>query len=436
MQKADEHLVQQAQMVLDFNWNGEYTQPGPHLYPHQWSWDSALIAIGYAHYDQDRAMQELSHLFEHQWKNGLLPQIVFNPRFGDYFPGIDFWHAERSPNAPRDRKTSGVVQPPLHATAVLYVYRHAKNEAAATEFLEHTFPKLKAWHEYLHQERDPEGEGLVYIRHPWESGMDNSPMWDSIMERTQLRSDQIPKYRRADIHFVAAGDRPLDAAYDRFAYLVKLFSDRDYDEVRIREECPFLVQDVLFNTLLCQSDRDLAEIARILGENPSPLEERAERTESAINGKLWDEQHGIYLDFDVASGLPLQVYVAANFVPLYAGIPDEGRARSMVDSLENTGFGLSDESIMPVPSYDRYGFAFFPTRYWRGPVWANINWFLMRGLERYGYERQAKRLQNTIVSLCRDEGFYEYFDPVTGAGHGSDLFSWTAALFLDVTLHE
>jgi hypothetical protein len=436
MQKADEQLVQQAQMVLDFNWNGEYTQPGPHLYPHQWSWDSALIAIGYAHYDQDRAMQELSHLFEHQWKNGLLPQIVFNPRFGDYFPGIDFWHAERSPNAPRDRKTSGVVQPPLHATAVLYIYRHAKDEAAAKEFLEHTFPKLKAWHEYLHQERDPEGEGLVYIRHPWESGMDNSPMWDSIMERTQLRSDQIPKYRRADIHFVAAGDRPLDAAYDRFAYLVKHFSDRDYDEVRIREECPFLVQDVLFNTLLCQSDRDLAEIARILGENLSPLEERAERTESAINGKLWDEQHGIYLDFDVASGLPLQVYVAANFVPLYAGIPDEGRARSMVDSLENTGFGLSDESIMPVPSYDRYGFAFFPTRYWRGPVWTNINWFLMRGQERYGYERQAKRLQNTIVSLCRDEGFYEYFDPVTGAGHGSDLFSWTAALFLDVTRHE
>ena len=137
MQKADEQLVQQAQMVLDFNWNGEYTQPGPRLYPHQWSWDSALIAIGYAHYYQDRAMQELSHLFESQWENGLLPQIVFNPRFGEYFPGIDFWHAERSPNAPRDRKTSGVVQPPLHATAMLYVYRHAEDEATAKEFLEY-----------------------------------------------------------------------------------------------------------------------------------------------------------------------------------------------------------------------------------------------------------------------------------------------------------
>ncbi len=48
MPKPDEQLVEQAQMVLDFNWNGEYTRPGLHPYPHQWSWDSALIAIGYA----------------------------------------------------------------------------------------------------------------------------------------------------------------------------------------------------------------------------------------------------------------------------------------------------------------------------------------------------------------------------------------------------
>src|SRR5215203_4193189 len=89
------------------------------------------------------------------------------------------------PQCPRDRKSSGVVQPPVHATAMLYVYRHAEDEATVRAFLEYNFPKLKAWHEYLHRERDPEGEGLVYIRHPWESGMDNSPMWDSIMERMQ-----------------------------------------------------------------------------------------------------------------------------------------------------------------------------------------------------------------------------------------------------------
>jgi hypothetical protein len=66
----------------------------------------------------------------------------------------------------------------------------------------------------------------------------------------------------------------------------------------------------------------------------------------------------------------------------------------------------------------------------------NIDWFLMKGLERYGYEEHAAILRKTIVTLCGDEGFYEYFDPLTGMGHGSDLFSWSAALFLDVTLNE
>ena len=174
--------------------------------------------------------------------------------------------------------------------------------------------------------------------------MDNSPMWDSIMERIQLGPDQIPKYRRADIHFVAAGDRPLDATYDRFAYLVKLFSDCDYDETRIREDCPFLVQDVLFNALLCQADRDLAQIARALSEDSSLFEQRAEKTAHSMNEKLWDEEHGIYLDFDLTSNRLLEVYVAPNFVSLFAGIPGEDRAHRMVGTLENTGFASRMEA--------------------------------------------------------------------------------------------
>jgi hypothetical protein len=142
--------------------------------------------------------------------------------------------------------------------------------------------------------------------------MDNTPMWDSIMECLQLRPDQIPQYRRAAIHLFAAEDRPLDSAYDRFAYLVKLFADRGYDEARIRRDCPFLVQDVLFNSMLCQADRDLAQIARVLGEDPAPFKERAEHTARAMNQKLWDEEHSTYLDFDLASNRLLEVYVAPN----------------------------------------------------------------------------------------------------------------------------
>jgi mannosylglycerate hydrolase len=431
--QKDDMLVRQAKAVLDFNWTGEYTMPGPRLYPHQWSWDSALIALAYSRYDQDRATRELRHLFEAQWKNGLLPQIVFNPRFTNYFPGPNFWHAKESPDAPDHRETSGVVQPPAHATAVLCVFRYAQNKVGAKEFLEYAYPKLKAWHDYLYRERDPRGEGLVYIRHPWESGMDNSPMWDQIMQRLHLRAEEIPPYRRADIHTVSTSDRPTSTAYDRFAYLVKFFADRGYDETRIRSDCPFLVQDVLFNSLLCKANRDLAEIGRIIGEDPSTYDELAEKTKGAINEKLWDEDRGIYLDYDFADDRPIRVYFGPNLAgPLYAGIPGQDRARRVLDTLENDGFGLSDENITPIPSYDLHGYGFSEERYWRGPVWININWFLMHGLEAYGYKEHAQRLRRTIVDLCQREGFHEYFDPTSGGGLGSILFSWSAALLLDV----
>lgn len=433
--RGQDPLIRQAKTVLNFNWTGSYTRPGPRLYPHQWSWDSAFIAIGYARYDTQRAVKELSHLLDNQWTNGLVPHIVFDPGFsGEYFPGSGFWHAECDASAVCTLATSGVVQPPLHATAALQVYRQAQEEAVAREFLECVYPRLSAWHDYLYRERDPEDEGLVYIRHPWESGMDNSPMWDQILQRMQLRPDEMPEYHRVDTHIVSAGDRPEKAAYDRFAYLVRLFSGRDYDEDRIREDCPFLVQDVLFNSLLCQGEKDLARIARTLGEDPSLHETRAGKTVDAMNRKLWDEEHATYLDFDLISGQPIRVYAAAGYLPLYAGVPDGKQARLMLESLKNTGFRLEDESVIPVPTYDPSGYGFSPVRYWRGPVWINMDWLMMRGFERYGYEEESVRLRRTIVELVRNSGFHEYFDPFDGTGHGSDSFSWTAALLLDVVL--
>ncbi len=68
----EQSLLEEAKAVLEGNWTGTFTMPTPHLYPHQWSWDSAFIAIGYAHYNQEQAEQELRSLFEAQWNNGLI----------------------------------------------------------------------------------------------------------------------------------------------------------------------------------------------------------------------------------------------------------------------------------------------------------------------------------------------------------------------------
>jgi hypothetical protein len=322
---------------------------------------------------------------------------------------------------------------------VLRIYQHAKDLASAQDFLQYAYPHLKAWHEYLYRERDPQGEGLVYIRHPWESGMDNSPLWDSIMQRLRLRGEEIPTYRRVDTYSVAARDRPTDSTYDRFAWLVKLFAKHDYDEAKIRRVCPFLVEDVLFNALLYQAEHDLAEIARLIAEDPLPFEERADKTGRAMNQKLWNEEDGTYLDFDLVDGRQIYAYTASNFVPLFGGIPDKDRAAHMIATLESYGFGLGAkdyDELIAVPSYDGYGAGFSPEQYWRGPVWININWLLMHGLRRYGFAEYAQQLRQAIVGLCQEEGFYEYFDPLSGRGHGSNLFSWTAALLIDVLMEK
>ena len=83
-------LAPAAAAVLEGNWIGFATRPSRRLYPHQWSWDSACAALGWATVDQDRAAVELGSLFAARWANGLLPHIVFSEG-GRYFPGPDYW---------------------------------------------------------------------------------------------------------------------------------------------------------------------------------------------------------------------------------------------------------------------------------------------------------------------------------------------------------
>jgi neutral trehalase len=215
-------------------------------------------------------------------------------------------------------------------------------------------------------------------------------------------------------------------------YLVKLFADREYDEARIFPDCPYLIQDVVFNALLCQADRDLAEIAALLGEDPAPFAAWAETTAQALNSRCWDAARGIYVDYDLAAGEPIPVPVAAGFAPLFAGVPSAEQAQRMYRYLNSTSFCALDEQAYPVPSYDRQAPGYSPNRYWRGPVWLNINWLLMHGLRRYGFSAYASRVEQAMVELVREHGFFEYFNPQTGQGHGTDQFSWTAALVLDV----
>ncbi len=431
-----EGLVKQAKKVLEQNWLGYATKPAPRLYPHQWSWDSAFIAMAYAHYDSPRAIQEMRSLFEGQWQNGLLPHIIFNQKASDYSPGPEFWRIDRSPHASKDVMTSGIIQPPVHATSILHIAHQDPDRDRGLAFLREMFPKLKSWHAYLYKERDLEQNGLISIRHPWESGQDNSPIWDQALSRIRIEAGMVPEYRRVDTDIVNVIERPTTAEYDHYAYLVKNFYENDYDESRIFQSSPFIIQDVLFNSLLVQANRDLSTIAHLVGEDSQIFDQWAMQTSNAMNEKLWDSTHGIYFDYDLVSGQAIHAHVAAGFSPLYAGVPNAAQAELILANLNTYGFCPLDEVCWAVPSYDKLEPGYSPSRYWRGPVWINVNWVLYRGLCRYGFQAYAEHVKQAIIKLPSEYGFYEYFDPDTGQGHGSESFSWTAALLLDLLLEE
>ena len=203
--------------VLRRNGIKSWTKPAPALYPHQWSWDSAFIALGLAHVDNRRARDELESLFASQWSTGKVPHIVFNPEAPpkSYFPDAERWgSAALSTDAPSDSHTSGLCQPPVHAIAVRRIWETSRGKeeervARARRFLGDNYPRLFAWHRYLATARDPEGSGLVTIYHPWESGTDNSPRWDEALEAVEV--GELPPYTRYDLQHVAdPSHRPSD----------------------------------------------------------------------------------------------------------------------------------------------------------------------------------------------------------------------------------
>ncbi|MEO8247449.1 MAG: hypothetical protein ABI622_10065 [Chloroflexota bacterium] len=432
---TEAELLEAARAVLDANWTGGSTVPSRDLYPHQWSWDSAFIAIGRSWYDQARAQVELESLFAGQWADGRVPHIVFNPEVPSdaYFPGPTFWRSSDAAGSPAGIETSGLIQPPLHAWAVLEVHEHAADPTESRAFLERMYPMLVAWHGYLLGPRDPERIGLAAILHPWESGLDNSPAWEGALRHIDIPPGLLPSYERRDLAGADPADRPTDAAYDRFVYLAHAYRGAGYDDERICRMSPFVVAGPLVNALLIRSSQALASIAQLLDEDPEPHRLAAVAVRKAMHDHLWDPLQRRYYSRNLRREELIREASILSFMPLLdPELPAQGVA-AIVRDLSAPCFHPpeADEHYL-VPSYDLTGELFDPRRYWRGPVWINTDWLIWRGLLDHGQGALAAHVADSMIALVRKSGFREYFDPFTGAGYGSDGFAWTAALIIDV----
>jgi hypothetical protein len=430
-------LRERAAALLQKNDGGGWTKAGPPLYPHQWSWDSAFIAIGWAHLDVRRAMAELESLFAAQWSTGMVPHIVFRAGPDEpYFPGPQWWDCATAPGAPGlPIKTTGICQPPVHALGLQRIWQLTppERQPEIRERIRALYPRLVAWHRYLATQRDPEESGLITAYHPWE-GTDNSPRWDRALAR--IHGVKPAKFTRVDTREVAdTSQRPTDWDYDRYLWLVDLLRKYQYDDEQIHRHYPFLIKDVFFSAVFVLANAALLELADVAG---APDDDQAHLKSWLSRGRqglkhCFDPAAGLCSDYDVRAGEQIRLRTFAGFAPLIAQSSDTAQVTAQLRLLDSAEFCGSPRFRWPLmPSTSPAEPAFDPHNYWRGPTWPIINWLLWHSLRSLGHHDRADEFRRDSLGQITATGtFAEYYDPFTGGPLGSTAQSWTAAVALD-----
>lgn len=370
-----------AERVLRQNWQeGEregtpfaYTRPSPSRYPWQWYWDSCFAAIVWRRFDPARARVELESLLAAQRPDGFIGHTIFWDR-PLALPRLLFYNV-----ATRSAFQTETIQPPLLAWA----WRIAVGDPAEE-------PRIGAQVDWLAANRDLEGDGLLWIVQPDESGLDASPKFEPVWGwRSNGRIG--------------------------FPLLVRRNRKLGFDARRLRERGHPLLCEALVNTLWSLSLQALGR--------PSATPALVER--------LWDERRGLFVDEGQPGAIRPGPLTWASLAPL--ALPDlpEPIGRRLVEE------HLLDEHefLTPVappsvsarePSYEPGGGRGPIRRYWRGPTWVNSAWLVWLGMRRLGYEEEARRLAAGLIAAVEREGLREYYDPRSGRGLGAEDFAWSA----------
>lgn len=379
--------------------------------------------MGLRHTDAERAQRELEHLFAAQWQDGRVPQIVYNvERDDDYSPGASFWHSTEIPEASH-LPSAGLIQPPNHAWAAWQIHQADPELSERRSFLESLYPKLLAWHAYLERARDRCGSQLACIVHPWESGMDNSPLWDEAL--AQVPDNPQTSIRRPDLQHAATNERPGTKEYGRYFWLAERYRDHNCDDADV--DYPFLMEDPTVNALWALSELALVEIAATLKIDPRRHRDRAEAITTALS-TLFDDELGQFTARDVNTGKLVHKATVSGLLPaILPGLPE---APVVIAAMLGPKF-LGSGAVM-LPSYDATAVDHNRSMYWRGPAWFNTTWLAAKALVQHGHPDSARKLEDQIVRLAVEHNFPEYVDPWDGTPHGTRRFSWTAALAIDI----
>jgi glycogen debranching enzyme len=261
----------------------------------------------------------------------------------------------------------------------------------------------------MERERDPDGDGLITILLPDESGLDDSPKYDAVYGRHA-------HWRPGYFELIERGRR------------------RGWDSRAIIAASDAHVEDVLVNVAHALSLRALARLmagADRHGE-AARLAARAARTERALLERCWDERRALFLDLAGRRERPVPISTWSSLSPLVLGsaIPEEIRRRLVEEQLLHPRRFAAPVGIPSValeepsfrPGFDRW-------RTWRGAAWVNVAWLLVPPLEDLGYAAAAERIVGSLARAALRHGFCEYYDALSGRGHGARGFGWSTLVF-------
>ncbi|BDA84396.1 hypothetical protein Sa4125_19380 [Aureimonas sp. SA4125] len=193
--------------------------------------------------------------------------------------------------------------------------------------------------------------------------------------------------------------------------------------------------DVGLNAALALDAEMLALMAGELGhaEDAAEFAVLAADTRSKIQSELWDETRGLFANRQRSGGF-VQSVGPTSFYPLLCGAATPEQAASLLAHLADPRtFG--GEFVIANVSRDDPSFA--DNVYWRGRIWANVNFFVWQGLRRYGFDAEASVLAQKSVALFEQswqdrrqcgENYSATSGEITDRPDNDPFYSWGAMM--------
>ncbi len=411
--------IKNAQKILIGNRKRGYTLPTNNkLYPAQWNWDSAFIALGYSYFNLNFALKEIKTLLDGQWKDGMIPHILFHNTNTNYYPNHTAW------NCGNKIRSSGITQPPVLASILKEIIDKNKITKKQKKEIKKFVIKIKKSHEWFIKNRDPKKTGLVSILHPWESGYDNSSLWDEPMNKVKIEKNI--QYKRADNKVINPEHRPLNIDYDRYVTIKNDLRKKKYDPKKIFKTSLFNVVDIGFNSIFLKSNKDLIILLKKFNLDSSTIINYIKITEKNIL-KYFDKKKQTFFCFDLRNKKKIFIPSITNYLILYADIKNSKINDILIKNLKKHNLKEKYFFSSIKPNHK----SFEEKRYWRGPVWINCNWFIHKGLMNKD-EKYSNKIKERTIRLVEKKGFHEYYSCKNGKPMGANNFSWSAALYLDL----